>query len=387
LSSYDKLAGTPSVQPSRLGLVRAESDREFERVTVEIPAPMPWQTVALLIAQDAGLSLALGADAAGEVQIAVTDVPADDALRQVGELVGLVPVFEGDSVRFVNQDDAARGIAVLAPGVTSAAAVVEVLQLALPGAEAVAVDGRVAVAGDRQLLEAATGIVGVLQGGRDGWIVDVRLMSVSDSLASQVGLGTSLDGEASLLAGVAATDGGPFVADVGAGVDVAARVIMAASETSSAARLVTTGTLYVMEGGTGSLNQGDSVPIPLRVTSPEGTVTTTGYQFVDTGFIVDVAAFRLEDGRVMLNVVPEVSNVTGFVEEAPQVQRSTVNATLVLAADTWGIVSGLEGFGDVRSGEGLPGRSSSLFGGLVGSQRTTDRLLVLVRARRITASS
>jgi Flp pilus assembly secretin CpaC len=374
------------VPASSLGAV-VKDEKSYRLVDVDFPVPVPFQVAALLVAEDAGLNLALSGGESGQVQATMIDVPADVALNELGRMVGLVAVIENELVRFIAPDQASSEVAVIANGVTDAEVIEEVLKVSLPGAEAVAANGRVAVVGSRAQLTQAMAINEALQGGRDGWLVDVQLVQASQLLSRSLGIGTTIDASANVGAAAGLTDGGPRVADASIGLAVAAQAVLTAVETQTDAKLITTGSVFVMEGGSGSINQGESVPIPQRTTSPEGTVSVSGFTFVDTGFLVDVGATRLVDGRVLLNVSPELSNVTGFVEDAPTIARSRVESTLILEDGQWSVLSGLDSEAVLRSGSGLPGRSRAFFGGASTDQAERDRLLVLVRARRISASS
>lgn len=73
----------------------------------------------------------------------------------------------------------------------------------------------------------------------------------------------------------------------------------------------------VADGDRAKFVQGDRVPIPRRTVSPEGTVTTAGYDYVQTGVEVELALREVEVAAARVEVVVAMSDVKRMVEEAP----------------------------------------------------------------------
>ena len=75
--------------------------------------------------------------------------------------------------------------------------------------------------------------------------------------------------------------------------------------------------MFLMRSGSNAKWQdGKRVPIPKKAVSDYGTVTTTGYDYVNTGFIVDMTVASINGGgRLSLDI--ELSDVLSYVESAP----------------------------------------------------------------------
>lgn len=93
------------------------------------------------------------------------------------------------------------------------------------------------------------------------------------------------------------------------------------ASSSSFADLYASPMLLIRDGKTGNWKDGKKVPIPKKTVSDSGTVTTTGYEYVETGFIVSATVKQSRRGaRVMLNI--EKSDISSYVEEAPLTVQS-----------------------------------------------------------------
>jgi hypothetical protein len=73
----------------------------------------------------------------------------------------------------------------------------------------------------------------------------------------------------------------------------------------------------VSDGEKAAFVQGDRVPIPRRTVSPEGTVTTAGFDYVQTGVNVELTLRETDERAARVDVVVNMSDVKRFVEEAP----------------------------------------------------------------------
>ena len=90
--------------------------------------------------------------------------------------------------------------------------------------------------------------------------------------------------------------------------------------------------LIVKEGGTGTWKDGEKVPIPRKTVSSEGTVTTTGYDYVETGLNVKamVAQSRL-GGLLTLEI--SMSEIKSYVEEVPLTSQSVLTLSADMSSD------------------------------------------------------
>ena len=161
-------------------------------------------------------------------------------------------------------------------------------------------------------------------------------------------------------------------------------VIGKATETGTDAQLLQTATLYVLEGSESQITQGQKIPVPKKQTSPEGTTTTTGYEYIEAGFKLVANAKRVPGG-VRLNLQPTISSVAGFVEEAPITQESSAVVQVVVDSGEWIVITGLDTTSESKDTKKIPGLPAPVFGTNTGNQEQTA-LLVLVQAKRVFAA-
>lgn len=83
----------------------------------------------------------------------------------------------------------------------------------------------------------------------------------------------------------------------------------------------------LLDGQESNWTDGVRVPVPRRTVSEQGTVTVSGYDYVDTGFIVKSTVNPcLKGGRLSLSV--ELSDIQGYVVESPIVRRSFLQVSV-----------------------------------------------------------
>lgn len=75
--------------------------------------------------------------------------------------------------------------------------------------------------------------------------------------------------------------------------------------------------MLVLDGSSAKWQDGEKVPIPRKSVSDYGTVTTIGYDYIDTGFIVNLTVQQGRRGAARLTLDVSLSDIKGYVEEAP----------------------------------------------------------------------
>lgn len=150
--------------------------------------------------------------------------------------------------------------------------------------------------------------------------------------------------------------------------------LLSADESSSDVRLVTMCRLHVIEGEDATLQVGEEVPVPQKTVSSEGTVTTTGYTYVQSGVDLSVKVRSEPSGALRVYVTPEVSTITRYVGETPVKVRHRIESAAVVES---GGVFVLGGFNKLRVG----GRRSGIpwFQTYKESEKESTRLFVVVR--------
>lgn len=314
------------------------------------------------------------------VTVDYRDADAQAVFEQVGELIGRTAVYQSGVVTFTTST-AAAAMAVFRNGHEATNTVVHAMQ-SVVGQEAkvVGLGSRIIVAGKDAHINAAAALAPYLAAGPDGWRLDVRVVSITDSFRRELGIDWDVGASATLALGGSTGDLAPVL--TGTSASVLVRAVASATQSTREAHLLHSATLYVLEDGEATMLQGDRTPIPRYQTSPEGTTTLIGFDYVETGFALTASARRV-DGGVRLQLEPRVSAVTGFVETAPIITESRVTAQAVMASGEWLAISGLS----TRQTEGgtnsLPGLASI---GRKASSASEASVLYLVRAERVYAS-
>jgi type II secretory pathway component GspD/PulD (secretin) len=136
------------------------------------------------------------------------------------------------------------------------------------------------------------------------------------------------------------------------------------------------GSVPVSRGDKAKWVVGERVPIPKRTVSPQGTVSISGYEYIDVGYSCNVETWRTPEG-VGVRVAPSISSVVGYVEEAPRVATRSVEGVAHLRDGSYLILSGLDEWREERSGPqlGVGGRSTD----------RVSRVVFVLRADKVLA--
>ncbi len=299
--------------------------------------------------------------------------PAQTVIEDLAKRAGLVAEYDGEIITFVTQDNALKDFVVVRAGYAQTQEVVKTMQNML-GQKATVdqIDDRIIISGDNRVLQQATKLAQHFETGNDGWLLDVRVVSITETFKRELGVDWNIEANVGLN-----TTGSGVLTNA----DLIVNAIGKAVDTGTNASLLQTATLYVLEGSTSTINQGQRVPVPRFSTSPEGTTTTVGYDYITAGFSLEAGAKRVPTGA-QLNLRPKISSVLGFVRDAPITQESTVDLTVIVESGDWLVISGLEASRSANDVKNIPGLTAPIFGSNMTNQDTSN-LLVLVHAERI----
>lgn len=376
-SSSSPLADRPELPP-RLPILMNLEEQWAPEATVLVAISSenePWIWVVRDVADQAGLSILLPdvqLDAAGKgssiwatpVSLTLNDVPARQALETLGRLIDRQPVSNGGVISF--EALGVGSMTVIEPGFVSVDEAVQLLSGIDSGKKGVVkpVGQRVIVAGDAALVRRATAVGDMLGSAQlSQWMISVWICELSaearDTFGVQLRATATLQG---LVGGSAA--------------EIISRAVLdgtaIADQRRAFSKLLTRGTLVLIEGETSRLQSGETLPYPKRTVSPYGTITTSEYGFIDTGLILSVTGRRVPDG-LRLQLKPEVSVVTGFVESVPRVAKRTLDVGCIVRSGDWVVLAGLD---DWRQSVDRPG----LGGLLVDHNTAVGSVVVILRA-------
>jgi len=229
------------------------------------------------------------------------------------------------------------------------------------------VDGSVVVLGDDASIRRANTLaesLGRLRPAR--WTLCVWVVEVSEEFTRQLGVRFDYRG----LFEVAASGG-----DVASIANVLLRATVIAEGSHSLGRVVSRGTLLVLEGSEGTLDSGVRVPVPRQTVSNFGVVTVTGFDYVDAGFSLKASVSAVPDGAARVKLTPTISSISTYVQGAPVVARRTVTTSATVADGDWLVLAGLD---EASTNDAETG----FFGTVRASAASARRVFVIVNALR-----
>ena len=353
----------------RIGLEKA---RELPQGKIMLRSDGPLSEVARALAE-AKISIVYGAEF-GDAPIrgAWVDVPVADVLESIAAQLSpegvVMPV--GSTAWYVGPPrDADQQTAVLRVPYGDPESWQRVYgAVASPAARIEAVDDLLVLRDVPAGIERIVKLHELVASPRRQLVADVVVAEVSQSSARRLGIDWSLNGNLTATlgtAGATATD---------AGVQIAANLV--AEETAGRASVQVSQRLAVVDGGTAKYQVGDTIRLPRRGISSEGTVTTLGYDEISTGVLLFVSARSAASGSLIVNVAPELSSVTGSDDGVPRVSERSWESSAVVWPGQWLVLGGLADDRAERQSGGVP-----LLSLLRTRARSSDsrRLYLLVR--------
>lgn len=331
---------------------------------------IPFGAAIADVADLAGVSVVVPSDVSVAVNVDLRGIDGFRALQLVAEQAGMVCEWRDGAVRVRKSGGAAEAVGLILPGYEKTDEVREAARRLMGDDAVVEILGdRLLVGGSAASVDRMEEVSQLMAQGPSSWMVELRLVQVSEGFAHALGLDWNVGGELVARLGV------------GEGIDSTARMavvvaaIAEASRRSEGAELLTVARLHLVEGREVRYVQGDRVPIRKRSVSPEGTVTDVDVEYVETGFTLDVSGRRVPEG-LMLELRPELSSVAAIIDGAPQVRTQTLQSVAVVRSGEWLVLTGFEGAQVTRDSNDLPlGRKAA--------QGASTRVVILVRAERI----
>ncbi len=340
---------------------------------------MPIDQLLSTVAFEAGASITIppGIDSTQLVTADYQDQPAQRIVEELAQRFEHVAEYQDGLISFLPRDKAHRDFMFIRSGHGDPQVVQRSLQSMLGGETTVEIlDDRILVSGDRRALEQASKYAKHLERGADAWLLDVHVVRITETLRTDLGIDWNVRGELALNT---ARPGSIVNADA------FVSLIAEAVQIGTHATLEQTASLYCLEGKPSSIEQGQRVPIPRYSTSPEGTTTLVGYDYITAGFTLNATARRVPGGA-LLDLEPSISNVTGFVQDAPITNESTVRVTTIVNDGQWVIITGLQEHSNSTDQKHLPGLPAPIFG----TQTDTEdeaQLVIMIQANRVYSSS
>lgn len=339
----------------------------------EVLADLAYQAGISIVAPQSDVTVTLELDGAD----------AERSIRSLALLAGMAPVLEDGLLTF-EPGQRIEAVEVIESSYYTPTQLQIALESVLPpGTRATSLGDRVVVAGSHQAVARARELAQQVSLGPDAWVLEIYLVGLTRSYAQDLGIGLTGSAGAALAldarTGTFSAASGPIT---GARASALVEAVATATADARQARVLTHGTLYLLEGLESSLGNGRTVPVPIRVTTPEGTTRTERFEYRETGFRMQARGVRVPGG-LLLNLAPTISTIVGDVDGAPITDESTVDAAVVLDSGEWLVLTGLQQAATHYSATGTPWSLGSR------SQRgrSEDLLLVCVRAVRVRSSA
>ena len=262
------------------------------------------------------------------VDVDFVDVPIPDALQVVGRRVGAQAVKVG-SIWYLGtllQED--RGLLVAKVtrfGGDELKTFVGVM-LSDIGKSACSADGVVVVADRVEVLARISAAFDRLETcPSDAWVVQLYVIGVSDAMAHDLGIDGAPTASLSATT-ISGSLGNKDAWQTVFGVNGALKT----TATNRAVNLVAEPTLVLVNGEPGEYQRGRRVPVARRTVSDSGTVSTAGFDYVDTGFLIRCLIRDVGQGRARLDMTYRDSAIVGYVGEVPIVDEEKANGSMFM---------------------------------------------------------
>jgi type II secretory pathway component GspD/PulD (secretin) len=192
------------------------------------------------------------------------------------------------------------------------------------------------VCGDRvEVLERIRDLLDRVEAsGAESWAVQLYLISLSETKATELGINAQPLIE---LSHALATKSNGLGLSTTTPDDIkklsnALTSVLKASASSQDIRIVAQPLFLLLDGESSKFSSGISIPIPKRSVSDQGTVTTQGYEFVNSGLDCDASIREVSAQLVRFKVAVELGQLQGFVEEAPIRSKDRFETVAVLSS-------------------------------------------------------
>jgi type II secretory pathway component GspD/PulD (secretin) len=183
------------------------------------------------------------------------------------------------------------------------------------------------------------------------WILQFYLLGVRKDLSLDGGANVASSGQ--IAYSISKGSGGNFdFQDIGQNFDL---VLNAKSDYIS---LVASPMFLLRDGQSGLWQDGQTIPIPEKTVSAEGTVTTSGFSFVDTGLILKASVRETYRGA-SLDVDLTDSTIKGYIEYQPILSKSVLHTNLEIVSGRVFLIGELNRKKEIKGFKNLLNFSSS----------------------------
>lgn len=341
----------------------SSSQRREKTVTVSVDG-MPLQPFLRWLTNEAGVSVVASESLDGHlISIEVQDAAVSDVLALVSRRLGVQLTTKGGAFFLGDLRPEDRGVLVRKVRRLTGQDLAWAVETLLSefGRSRAYPDGLVVVSDRVEVLGRVSELLDSVEAApSDTWVVQLFLIQSNEGDEGEFGVDVRpvADLSASFLAASS-------LGDVQSAGSVAGSLsaLLRASRTQTGLEVIADPLLLILDGSSGEFADGQRVPIARRSVSDQGTVTVSGFDFVQTGLQVKVNLREVGLNAARLGIDVELSDIVGFVaDEAPITSRRALQCELVARS------SGVYLVGSLRRDE-----SRSTVDGIAGLVSAWDR--------------
>ena len=204
----------------------------------------------------------------------------------------------------------------------------------------VAPDGVIVVTDQFQVLERVESVIdGIEKANLVCWVVQLYIVQMSDKDIRDLGI--DVTPAASLAYTMAAASKGSSVT-LGK-VEASFNAMLRAADSYSSNRMMAEPLFSLTDGERASFVRGDTIPVPQRTVSDQGTVSVTGYQQIQTGVTVEVMVREQNPDLVRLEVDLILNDIVELINgESPRTTGETYSCKSLLRSGQVALIGSLE---------------------------------------------
>ncbi len=184
---------------------------------------------------------------------------------------------------------------------------------------AVAYDDGLVVIGDtvEVLRRVSEMLDGIDSAPSNSWVVQMYIVDLRDELSETFGVDVSLDSELALNLAESTKSSNSYAAANG----VLSTILKAEREKANI-NMIARPMFVLMDGGSSRFTSGERVPVPKKVVSDNGTVSTSGFEYIQTGLDFNCSVRESTIDTCKLGIDISVSSVVGYVENSAPITNS-----------------------------------------------------------------
>ncbi len=311
---------SPSIKSNQFEVNSSGSQKLTYRVE-----SMPLAMFLRQLSADSGLSVVWSENLDDTtISLSVAAIPARDVLTVVARRLGVQMAYYGNLYYLGSLQKTDRASYVTKVNRIKQKDIEELLKGLKSdiGNVTVLTDGTVLMMDNTEYIIKADRVLSSLQNIEvTSWFVQLYLAGYSNTEGKDVGLETTDD-----INLAASLVDGNFGADLT--IDIMSQ--FKAELSRSNVSIVASPLLVLVDGSSSTVKNVETVPVPEYTTSSEGTVTVSGYEEIESGFVLTVDVRDWGDGRANLSYDVNIGEITGYVDNYPIVTSNELAGEVVV---------------------------------------------------------